>query len=120
VPKVGEHHVVVACRHFVVEGDRALLVGHGVGQQFRNLSHLSLPMRTGFGATCCQAAVTVLSGSEPGPSSQFSDDHLPEGMNLSSPCAFARASPWPVPAPLAVPVLVTGSTREARLAAALA
>ena len=89
---------------------------------FQNLSHLSPPTRTGFGATRCQVAVAVLSGLEPVPSSPFTEEHLGEPMNLSSPCAFARLplrSSVPVPAPLAVPVLVTASTREARLAAAL-
>ncbi|MDA8281679.1 MAG: hypothetical protein M0Z63_14895, partial [Actinomycetota bacterium] len=81
---------------------------------FRNLSHLSLPTRAGFGATCCRAAVTVFSSSELVPSSQFAEEHLGEPMNLSSPCAFARLplrSSVPVPAPLAVPMLVTDSTR---------
>jgi hypothetical protein len=88
---------------------------------FRNLSHLSLPTKIGSGATRCRVAVTVLSGSaELLPSSQFSDDHLPEGMNLSSPCALAGVVPRPVPAPLAVPVLLKASAREARLVAALA
>ncbi|MDA8101716.1 MAG: DUF1801 domain-containing protein [Nitrospiraceae bacterium] len=34
--------------------------------------------------------MAVLSGLEPVPSSQFTEEHLGEPMNLSSPCAFAR------------------------------
>ena len=86
---------------------------------FRNLSHLSLPMRTGFGATRFRAAVTVLQHCSWGavlPSSQFVDDHLSEGMNLSSPCAFAGL-PGPVPGPLPVPL--TAPRRAAKLMLAL-
>ncbi len=76
-------------------------------------------MRVGFGATCWRVALSVFSSSGLVPSSQFADDHLPEDMNLSSPCAFAGALPRPVCAPLTVPMLVTDPTRETRLAAAL-
>jgi len=51
-------------------------------------------------------AVTVLSRSaELLPSSQFTDDHLPEGMSLLSLCALTGVVSRPVPAPLAVPVI---------------
>ena len=89
-------------------------------QPFRNLSHLSLRTRTGFGATCCRVAVTVLCPCGAVlPSSQFVEEHLGEPMNLSSPCAFTGSWPRPVPAPLAIPMLVGDSTREARFTAAL-